>query len=185
MFCWCYDTLVLFWKLYSLNHLELVFPRISKSVKHTEGEREWYSKWCSMPAWVLLLLVCLHWQGVDTAPPFQHQRLFTSLWWMWHTQKSATLFTLESYVETRALCNGTWSRLDGFEWFMCEGKRWKQVLSDVLRLKDVSFIPTVTFYYFQCLWNVNQRPCELSLELCSGFSLSISASFSVSEVRKY
>lgn len=39
---------------------------------------------------ILPLLVCLHWQGVDTVWVYQSQRLLVSSWWMGRTQTSAT-----------------------------------------------------------------------------------------------
>lgn len=78
------------------------------------------------------LLVCLHWRPVDTGPAYQAGTVFISLWWMGHSQMSATpsccshrldLISLLHDVQFTTSAEGTWTRPDRFEGIY----RWQEV----------------------------------------------------------
>ena len=129
---------------------------VAEQVRHKETNRlRERDKWCSAPPRVVLLLVCLHWQAVDTDLAYQPQRPFISLWWMGLAQTSATLSRwshsfdltlLYSYVQLRALCCDTWTRLDRFEECICERERGRNSTSNVLFIIRWIFIMLYHLY---------------------------------------
>lgn len=109
-------------RVFPLNYLQPGFSDGSRQRdKQRESERD---KWRSAPPRVLLLLVCLHWQAVDTDLPYQPRRLLISSWWMghahtrlpvcWRPSRSRDLAPLYSYIQSRAMWSDTWTRLDRF-----------------------------------------------------------------------
>lgn len=125
----------------------------SETQRQTERD-----KWWSGPPGVLLLVVCLHWQAVDTDLPYQPQRPFISLWWMEHTQTSATLLTWRHTLDLTPLsyaCFNMYSAVSHepdltglkglyYVWDLGNIKRWKLFKQNMSSFHyNAGFIPVV------------------------------------------